>query len=97
MLVVLKANHFHTFAPVEIPYAKKRTFFYPGYCEQFSMLPRIWMKSNAGMGFWRFVLGTISHAMGTIHGPRIAGHGFAGIETLDKWPNLKVSSLFLDH
>jgi hypothetical protein len=55
------------------------------------------MKSNAGMGFWRFVLGTISHAMGTIHGPRIAGHGFAGIETLDKWPNLKVSSLILDH
>ncbi|TFK40619.1 glutathione S-transferase [Crucibulum laeve] len=78
-----QANHFQRFAPVDIPYAKKR------YLEETERL----------YGVLQMRLETREYLAGPDKGtysiadinayPWIAGHGFCGIENLDSWPALK--------
>jgi len=78
-----QASHFHTFAPVEIPYAKKR---YLDETERLYGVLEIRLADRdylVGPGKGVYTIADINAQ------PWIAGHKFAGIETLDKWPNLK--------
>ncbi|KAJ3558453.1 hypothetical protein NM688_g918 [Phlebia brevispora] len=78
-----QANHFVRFAPVDIPYAKKR------YLDETKRLygvldirlsDRDWL---AGPDRGKYSIADINAF------PWVAGHGFAGIESMDEWPNVK--------
>ncbi|CAL1701689.1 unnamed protein product [Somion occarium] len=78
-----QANHFNKYAPEKIPYAINR------YIEEtkrvYSVLDtrlteRDWL-AGPGRGIF-----TIADANAI---PWVRGHAFAGIETLDEWPNVK--------
>jgi len=78
-----QANHFHSFAPVEIPYAQKR---YMDETERLYGVMEIRLAERdhlVGLGKGVYTIADINAQ------PWIAGHQFAGIDTLDKWPNLK--------
>jgi len=76
-------NHFARFAPEDIPYAKKR------YLDETKRLygvldirlnGRDWL---AGSERGRYSIADMNAF------PWVAGHGFAGIETLDEWPHVE--------
>ncbi|KAF9006447.1 glutathione S-transferase [Cyathus striatus] len=78
-----QANHFNKFAPENIPYAKKR------YLDETKRLygvleirleGREWL---AGSGKGKYSLADVKAI------PWVRIHSFAGIETLDEWPNVK--------
>ncbi|KAG6918945.1 hypothetical protein DXG01_010600 [Tephrocybe rancida] len=79
-----QSNHFNRFAKEDIPYAKKR------YLDETKRLygvleirlnNRDWL---AGPGRGKFTVADVKTF------PWIRGHAFAGIATLDEWPNVKV-------
>ena len=100
-----QSNHFNRFAPEDIPYAKKRKSLlsllstghvsHPlalGYLEETKRLygvleirlqDRDWL---AGPGRGVYSLADVNVI------PWIRIHSFAGIESLDEWPRVKVSS-----
>ncbi|OAX44279.1 glutathione S-transferase [Rhizopogon vinicolor AM-OR11-026] len=78
-----QANHFHRFAPEDIPYAKKR---YTEETKRLYGVMEIRLRDReylAGPG-----RGTYSAADINVF-PWVRGHPYAGIESLDEWPNFK--------
>lgn len=98
-----QSNHFNRYAPEDIPYAKKRKFYTllknkvscisllaPGYLDEtkrlYSVLEirlqdRDWL---AGPGRGVYSLADVNVI------PWIRIHAYAGIESLDEWPRVKV-------
>ncbi|KAG6812315.1 hypothetical protein H0H92_003399 [Tricholoma furcatifolium] len=77
------ANHFNRFAPESIPYAKKR---YLDETKRLYGVLEIRLKDRdwlAGPGRGKFTIADIKTF------PWVRGHTFAGIETLDEFPNVK--------
>ncbi|KAF8221041.1 glutathione S-transferase [Tricholoma matsutake] len=78
-----QANHFHSFAPVKIPYAQKRYF---DETERLYGVLEIRLADRdylVGPGKGVYTIADMNAQ------PWIAGHNFAGIDTLDKWPGMK--------
>ncbi|GLB33737.1 putative glutathione S-transferase [Lyophyllum shimeji] len=78
-----QANHFNRFAPEDIPYAKKRyideTKRLYGVLEM-RLKDRDWL---AGPGRGKYTVADVKAI------PWVRIHAFAGIESLDEWPNVK--------
>ncbi|KAF9481203.1 glutathione S-transferase [Pholiota conissans] len=78
-----QSNHFNSFAPVDIPYAKKR---YLDETERLFGVLQIRLAERdylAGEGQGKYTIADMNAF------PWIAGHKFSGVESLDKWPALK--------
>jgi len=78
-----QANHFHSFAPVDVPYAKKR---YLDETERLYGVLEIRLADReylVGPGKGVYTIADMNAQ------PWIAGHEHAGIETLDRWPHMK--------
>ncbi|KDR82706.1 hypothetical protein GALMADRAFT_57341 [Galerina marginata CBS 339.88] len=77
-----QSNHFQRFAPEDIPYAKKR---YLDETERLFGVLQLRLAERdflAGPGRGRYTLADINAF------PWIAGHAFAGVENLERWPGL---------
>jgi len=78
-----QANHFRNAAPEAIPYAQKR---YRDETERLYGVLEMRLANRdhlAGAGRGRYTIADINAY------PWVAGHKWAGIETLDGWPNMK--------
>ncbi|TCD70567.1 glutathione S- transferase, nitrogen catabolite repression regulator [Steccherinum ochraceum] len=76
-------NHFARFAPENIPYAKKR------YLDE---TRRLYGVLDIGLEGRDWLAGPDrgTYSIADMNGfPWVASHGFAGIETLNEWPNVK--------
>ncbi|RDB17875.1 Disulfide-bond oxidoreductase YfcG [Hypsizygus marmoreus] len=78
-----QASHFRSAAPVEIPYAQQR---YTDETERLYGVLEIRLADRdylAGPGKGVYTIADMNAQ------PWVAGHRYVGIESLDKWPNLK--------
>jgi len=78
-----QANHFNRFAPEDIPYAKKR---YVDETKRLYGVLEIRLKDRdwlAGPGKGKYTIADVKAI------PWVRIHAYAGIETLDQWPNVK--------
>ncbi|KAF8194235.1 glutathione S-transferase C-terminal-like protein [Pholiota molesta] len=83
-----QSNHFNSFAPVDIPYAKKR---YLDETERLFGVLQLRLAERdflAGEGKGKYTIADMNAF------PWIAGHKFSGIESLDKWPALSCGNYF---